>query len=57
MNVIVADMDTPSLLQNEIWVLTSGGYSDYRVEGLFDNLEDVEKAKALYPNRGWNDPI
>ena len=40
---------------NKVYIVTSGAYSDYSIEKVFDNREDAEKYICLYNNDGyWN---
>lgn len=40
---------------NKVYIVTSGAYSDYSIEEVFDNPEDAEKYICLYNNDGyWN---
>ena len=40
---------------NKVYIVTSGAYSDYSIEEVFDNREDAEKYICLYNNDGyWN---
>lgn len=40
---------------NKVYIVTSGAYSDYAIEKVFDNREDAEKYICLYNNDGyWN---
>lgn len=40
---------------NKVYIVTSGAYSDYSIEKVFDNREDAEKYICLHNNDGyWN---
>lgn len=40
---------------NKVYIVTSGAYSDYAIEEVFENPEDAEKYICLHNNDGyWN---
>ena len=39
---------------NKVYIVTSGAYSDYAIEEVFDNYEDAEKYICLYNNDGYH---
>ena len=40
---------------NKVYIVTSGTYSDYAIEKVFDNREDAERYICLHDNDGCLD--
>lgn len=40
---------------NKVYIVTSGIYSDYAIEEVFDNREDAERYICLHENDGYLD--
>lgn len=38
---------------SEVYLVTKGEYSDYRVEAVFSTKENAERFMAKFPNSGW----
>lgn len=40
----------------KVYVVTSGDYSDYKIDRIFENLDDAEKFCAIQNDSGTSDP-